>query len=341
MIKRTRRILVGACNLGSGANGIDEGQLVPLINKTDVIWSIEPAIDALVIARGLSNDIDKDPSAIKRETYRSCPILRGKVKSARYLTYDAPVEQVTTVTYTGLNLEDMSELTITILYQDTKGFMGNRQYRKTYSVLNQTGAVIAPNTNNTGYIDLLVAKINRDPHRRVKASRTPGSSILTLTALPIAAGRSSLNDIDEFTQVKFETSSIVSEINDNGLSVDNVLGEVAITQQPVRGTGYWASVRDIEKYCKAYDGLTNRTIFPVPSMDSTWMTGKDVEYDLLTIDHYIPYDAPDSYEKWAEHTTIIAIPHCNSTPSTDILTITGALVALGVTVEGFSMGGQP
>lgn len=335
MIKRTRRILVGACNLGSGPNGIDEGQLVPLINKTDVIWSIEPAIDALIIARGLTNEIDDDPSAIRRETYRSCPILRGKVKSARYLTYDAPVEQVTDITFTA-NLEDMSELTITILYQDTKGFMGNRQYRKTYSVLNQTGAIMTP----AEIVDELVLKINRDAHRRIQATDVGiGGDVLTLTGLPIAAGRSSLNDIDEFTQVKFDVSSIVSEINDNGLSVDNTFGTIATTT-PVRGSGYWASVRDIEKYCKAYDGLTNRTIFPVPSMDSTWMTGKDVEYDLLTIDHYIPYDAPDSYEKWAEHTTIIAIPYCNSTPSVDVLTITGALEALGVTVEGFSMG-QP
>lgn len=334
MIKRTRRILVGACNEG-GDSPILEGQIVPLINKTDVILSVEPSIDALVIARGLTNAIDDDPSALQLETYRSCPILKGKVKSAKYLAYEAPTEQETTVTYTGLNLEDMSELTITVLYQDTKGFLGNRQYRKTYSVLNQTGAAIAPDTNNTGYIDLLVAKINRDPHRRIEASRTPASSVLTLTALPIAAGRSSLNDIDEFTQVKFEVSSIVSEINDNGLSVDNALGLVATTAL-TRGTGYWASVRDIEKYCKAYDGLTNRTIFPVPSMDSTWMTTKDETYHLITIDHYVPYDAPDSYEKWAEHTTIIAFPVCSSAISLDSKGIISALTALDVVVEGWT-----
>lgn len=332
MIKRTRRILVGACNVG-GNSPIAEGQIVPLINKTDVIWSVEPSIDALVVARGLTNAIADDPSDLERETYRSCPILRGKVKSARFLDYVAPVEQVTTIAFAA-NLEDMSELTITVLYQDTKGFLGNRQYRKTYSVLNQTGAVMNP----AKIVDLLVPKINGDAHRRIQAADAGNS--MTLTGLPITAGRTSLNDIDEFTQVKFEASSVVSEINDNGLSVDNTFGTVTLTTPASRGTGYWASVRDIEKYCKAYDGLTNRTIFPVPTMDSTWMTEKDETYSLLTIEHYIPYDAPDSYEKWAEHTTVIAFPSAcddgkgGTELSPDALAVVAALDALGVTVGG-------
>jgi hypothetical protein len=77
---------------------------------------------------------------------------------------------------------------------------------------------------------------------------------------------------------------------------------------PTYGSGNWEQIRDLENDVQGYLGVSNLTHFPVIRPD--YETVVDETYDIVVIEHDVPYQSPDNqYVKQAPQTTVIVIPY--------------------------------
>ena len=103
----------------------------------------------------------------------------------------------------------------------------------------------------------------------------------------------SLTDINEFRQVRFEA---LNYIDADGYPTE--WGASVATTAASAGSGNWVQIRDLEKYALGYKGITNLTNFPVPSAASNLYTVVAETYDVFTIESLVPYKSSDnSYTK--------------------------------------------
>jgi len=154
--------------------------------------------------------------------------------------------------------------------------------------------VVADSTTPSDLTDAFVLKINKDKEARVTAENSGGDLVITGKDV----SNDDLNAIDEYRQVNFEIF----------LASDN-FEDVTITynQDPHPGNGNPKLVRDKEKLSLGYEGVTNKTHFPV--IDPDRMTNMDKWYDSIIIEHDKLYIAADNeYEKEAPLRTEIYIP---------------------------------
>jgi len=223
----------------------------------------------------------------------SAPINGNYIISAAGKKYDAKGEQTTTFTDAACAVVVGTELVLRIVYKDLDEHPG--QFAHSYHYTIPTGATTA--TINAA----LVAKINKHTGRRVTAS---GTTTLILTAREIADCCTTLTDINEFRQVRFE--AFLNYIDADGYPTE--WGATVATTAADAGSGNWEQIRDLEKWALGYKGITNFTNFPVPSAVSNRYTVVDNTYDVFTIESNVSYKAPDNnYTKLTPVTTVIAI----------------------------------
>jgi len=230
-----------------------------------------------------------------RRIKMSGPIVGAKVKNYNAEAYSAKSEQTATIDFTGLTPVVGTEYLIRIRYRDIVEHPGQftqtYRYVSTTAVLDTWGAAIA-------------LKINKHTGRRVNATYTDGTDALLLTAREIPECCTTLNDIDKFSMVRFE--AYANYVTSSGVwaiipSTSTTVTYVAANE----GSGNWEQIRDIEKDLLGYRGISNKTHFPV--ILPTYDTVVDATYNMINIEHDVPYQSPDnSYVKETAQSTMLA-----------------------------------
>ena len=312
MLQRTNKLLIGKdisrdtqvvdgalITTTVGSTGLADGEIVVLDKNFKVLAAGATIADSdiIYICQGTGETYSYTneagtASTSNRRLIFSDPIQGSLVKSYKGVSYDAKSEQTDVWDLTGVTPVVGTEYFVRIVYKDMNEHPG--QFTQTYRI------IAAGTTLATDLIDALDAKINAHSGRRVNATNT--ATTLTLTGRPIPECTTSVNDIEEFRMVEFE--SFINYIDSDGNWAE--LGVTSMTRTPADyGSGTWEAVRDMEKRALPYRGVTNFTMFPVKV--PTVNTSASATYDLIVIEHDKSYLSPDNqYIKQAPLTTIIA-----------------------------------
>lgn len=241
-----------------------------------------------------------------RKLIFSDPIEGALVKNYSGKAYTATSQQATVFTCTNLVVTAGIELVLRIVYKDLQEQKGGGQFVHSYHYTCVTGDTVDT------VADALMDLVNAHNGRRVAATVTAGSDLLTLTAIAIPAGSSTLNDIDEYMMVTFD--AYLNYIDTDGNPQESLATKA--TTEAVYGNGTWTLVRDMEKAYKGYRGFTNQVTFPIAGPD--WSTVKDETYDTVVIEHSKSYIAPDNtYTKNTPLKTLLFIPNTATTNQMD------------------------
>lgn len=293
-------------NGGSAIQAASEGEIFVLDKNKNILAAGSTVSDSNTIyiaeVTGVSQTYaNAEGTSITAKTVLiSDPIDGSKVTNYSAKAYAAKVER--TAAFTLANTTAGREVAVRIVYNDVIEHPG--QFTHTYRYF-QSGTAATDAT-------ALTAIINKHTGRRVTASVS--SATVTLTALAIPECTSSLTNIDKFSMVDFEV--FIWYVDTAGSRVDYNL---TITYNAsTTGSGNWAQVRDAEKYVITNQfGPTNRTYFPV--VQPTIRTVKDITYNTINIESYIPYRAADSTYKKSPISTKIFL---NATTTTNGQTAT-------------------
>ena len=298
-ISRDAQVVAGATIVTSvGSTGLADGEVV-VLDKDFLVLAAGATIadsDIIYICQGTSltysyTNEQGTEVTFNRRIILSDPIQGSLVRSYKGISYDAKSEQIDSWDLTGITPVVGTEYFVRIVYKDMNEHPG--QFTQTYRIV-ATGATLA-----TNLIDALDAKINAHSGRRVNATNT--ATTLVLTGREIPECTTALTDLEEFRMVEFESFINYIDSDGNWTSLGATLTRTAADY----GSGEWEQVRDMEKRALPYRGVHNFTMFPVqtPAQD----TVKDETYDFIVIEHDKSYVSPDNqYVKQAPLTTVIA-----------------------------------
>jgi hypothetical protein len=300
-IARDAQVTDGATIVTVTASGnLKEGEIV-ILDKNKLVLGTDGTVgtdDTIYVCQGTGETFSyslPDGTAVtgSRKLRMSDPIKGSLVKSYKSKPGAAKTEQVTTITVTGLTPVEGSEYLLRIVYKDMCEHPG--QFTQTYRYI-ATDNTLATLTHQ------IMDKVNAHSGRRVQATEASGTTIV-LTGLPIPG----------CTMVEF--NAFLNYIDDDGNWAE--FGAPVTTVPAYYGLGTWEQVRDLEKECWGYLGITNRTHYPV--INPSVQTQVDDLYDLIVIEHENDYLSPDNqYVKNTPLTTILAI-HNAASQQTEIL----------------------
>lgn len=290
---------------------IAEGEVIVLDKDKEVMaaGATYTDTDTIFICAGTGDTFDYTNEAgttvtDARRVIFSDPIEGALVKSYVGNGYTASSEQGTTLDITGLTVVADTEYVLRIVYKDLNEHPG--QFTQSYRYIAESGDDI----DDVGAA--LVALVQADKGRRVNATYTSGTDVITLTGRAIPECTTSVNDIDEYWMVEFDAFLNYVDASDNWVDWGASKGTLAATY----GSGNWEQIRDIEKLGLGYRGITNNTHFPVVKPDLA--TVKDETYDMIVIEHDKSYRSPDNqYGKETILTTIIAVPNTSTSNQMD------------------------
>jgi hypothetical protein len=316
MFNRPKKVLIGkdvawTANDGvamhiSGGTGLNketaEGEVLILnkyfFNSTNAASTYGlDGFDQIVIAQCLADTYDYQGetgvAVTGAKKFRfSDPIDGALLKNVTVNKYTAKAEQITVIT-TSLSTTVGVTHVLRIQYRDLQDQKGGGQFVHSYRYTNVTG-------DTTDTINhALMTLVNGHAGARVVATHNVGTS-LTLTGKPIPSCTTSLNDIDQFTMVEFDTFL-------NYVDADGYLAETASTiavTAAVYGSGTWELVRDQEREALGNKGITNLTHFPVIQPALTVV--KSTNYDSIIFEHAQAYRSSDNqYIKTTPLKTIV------------------------------------
>ncbi|MHA1198094.1 MAG: hypothetical protein ACTSQF_01870 [Candidatus Heimdallarchaeaceae archaeon] len=310
MMERVNKVFIGK-DINRTATGSDyeslletivEGEIIildknkTLIDGSAITYVEGSATDTIFVAQGTSEQVvftGEDGTVFTtRKTLLSSPIEARLVVNYHGQDFVVKAEQATTLTFTGVPVLG-TEYIIRIVYKDIKEHPG--QFTQTYRHIATALDVASLDV----FTDSLAAKVNAHTGRRVQATET--STTVVLTGKPIPECTTNISDIDEFDMVEFDVFML--RVNSDGDWVDAVdgTGLTALTNvnvAPVFGQGNWEQVRDAEKLALGYIGVSNKTHFPVLSPDANVIKGTGAAtggyYDTITIEHNKSYVAPNN-----------------------------------------------
>jgi hypothetical protein len=276
------------------SDNIAEGEVIVLDKDKNILSAGATIADtsSIFIAEGLGetysyvNEAGTSVTGVRK--WRCSDEIKGNsVVEYSAKSYSAPVQAVWTIDAAGWTPVAGNEYILKIVYKDIDS--GIKQFSHTYHYIAGTDTL---DTEMAGIVSL----INKDSKRRVVAAYTSGTDTFTLTALAIDDD-STVNSIDEYRQVNFEVFNTTENIT---------WTSSALSVGPQPGSGYWKQVRDEEKWSEGYDGITNRTAFPVIKPDMR--TVKDETYDVVVIRHKNWYTSAMGREEQVDLTTKLFLP---------------------------------
>jgi len=329
MLKRTDKLLIGKdisrdaqvvaeATLAtiSASTGMAEGELV-VLDKFKLVLTAGDTIadtDTIFICQGSGETFDYTNeagtlTATNRKLLFSDAIEGAKVRKFLARSYTAKAEEVSTLTVTGLTAVAGTEYLIRVIYKDIKERPA--PFTQTYRVI----ASAADAASLDVFTDSIAAKINAHSGRRVNA--TESATTVVLTGRPIPECTSGVTDIDKFVMVEFDAYAL--EVNSDGVQIaldSGITTNAWVTTGPTYGSGTWEKIRDLEKAQLGHIGLSNKTQFPViaPDMDVV----KDETYDLIIIEHDKTYLAPNNQGvEVTSLSTVVAIPDNAAGPASN------------------------
>ena len=310
------------------------------IDRTSSLQITDPSTTATYIAEGEVIVVDKDKNLLaagstvadtdtiyigvgSSETYDYTLPSGTAVEDGRVINWSAPIKGSLVKSYKGLSADNAAterkatinfdgastfapvvgtEYVLRIVYKDIPEHPG--QFTETFRV---TATSVTPGV----LTDLFVAEINKLGPSGTYESRVTATddTDLVITGKVIPYNNTN-EEIDEYRQVDFD----VFLFSDNFSDVT-----VTYNTEAHPGNGNPKVVRDREKMAQSYEGVTNRTHFPVvkPSQ-SVVMTNW---YDSIIIESAVDYVAADNeYTKYANVSTEVYIP-TNALQTADILAV--------------------
>jgi hypothetical protein len=342
MLQKTTKIFIGKdiTRDGQVSDGVktpvivESGNLVSgeivILDKYHLVLGTDGTIgnsDVIYVCQGTGETFSyslPNGTAVtsSRKVRMSDPIKGALVKSVLGKNHAVKSEQVTTITVTGLTPVVGTEYLIRIVYKDMNEHPG--QFTQTYRYT-ATNATLA--TFTLGFMN----KINAHGGRRVQATESSATTIV-LTGLPIPGCTTGLSDFDKFSMVEFD--AFLNYVDADGNWAD--FGAAVTTVAASYGVGTWEQVRDMEKECWGYLGVTNRTHYPVTLPDVATVVG--TSYDLIVIEHDADYLSPDNqYTKTTPLTTILALYEGASQNTTILAALDPWILTLPGTFPGISL----
>lgn len=228
----------------------------------------------------------------------------SRVKNYNGTSYSAKVEAAAALPAITDTIVAGTEYVLVVVFKGDLAAMHPGQSKETYRYIAKTGDA------STDVYDGLVAKVNkrykntitRYNHNLVNAVNNAG--VLEITAEEIPSCNNSVDDIDEFVQNQFV---VYLNYVDSDYQWSEVTTASAITYTAgERGAGTWQLIRDVEKHAQSYQGVSNRTHFPVikPAMRVV----KSSTYDQIVIEHDTQFRTPDNqYNKETSLVEVIAL----------------------------------
>ena len=311
MLQRTNKILIGkdinrdaqvvdgaTITTTAGSTGLASGEIV-VLDKNFAVLAPGKTIadtDIIYICQGTGDTFDYVNEAgtsvtSNRRLILSDPIEGAKVRKYLGEAYSAKSEQIDSWALAAVTPVVGTEYFVRIVYKDMNEHPG--QFTQTYRI-------IADGTDaDANLVDLLQAKINAHSGRRVNA--TSSTTTLILTGREISSCCTGLNDLEEFRMVEFESFINYIDSDGNWANAGGTLTRTAASY----GSGNWEQIRDYENRALPYRGITNFTQYPVIKPDN--FTVVDSTYNLVVIEHDRSYLSPDNqYVKQAPLTTVLA-----------------------------------
>lgn len=316
-ISRDAQVVAGAqLDTITKSTGLAAGEVV-VLDKNKVVLAAGATIadsDTIYIVQSTADTFDytnKAGTAVtgNRKIKMSGPIVGAKVKKYEGQAYSAKSEQSSVVDLTGWTPVVGTEYLIRIVYKDINEHPG--QFTQTYRHVATTATL---DTEGAA----LAAKVNAHKGRRVTATYATSGDTLTIAGREIPECCTALTDIDRFSMVEFDVYFNYVTSAGQWATIPSTSTTVTTTDASY-GSGNWEQVRDIEKDVRGYRGISNLTHFPViePTMD----TVVDATYNLIVIEHDVPYQSPDNqYVKDAPQTTVLAfVVPSSGTQQTSVL----------------------
>jgi len=319
MLKRTDKLLIGKDisrdnAVAAGASlaticatgGIASGEVVVLDKFKLVLTAGDTIVDTDYIficqATGETFDYTNEAGTLtsaNRKLLFSDKIEGAKVRKFLGRSHVVKAEQVSTITVTGMTAVAGTEYLIRIVYKDIKEHPG--QFTQTYRII----ADAADAASLDVFTDSVAAKINAHSGRRVQATESATTIILTGREIPECC--SGLTDIDKFSMTEFDAIALEVNSDGNQIALDSgITTNAFVTTGPTYGSGNWEQIRDLEKAYLGHIGISNKTQFPIIQPDMC--TVVDDTFDLIIIEHDTTYLAPNNQGvETTPLTTIVAL----------------------------------
>ena len=273
---------------------------------SDVIYIAEGSVDTY----NYTNEAGTSVVGARRLIV-SDPINGKYVKSYNGTAYAAKTECTATVAAISGTITAGTEYVLKFIYKDITEHPG--QFTQTYRYVAKSG------DTSQSIFNGLRARIAKHTGARISAS---GTTTLIATAKPIPSATSKVDSINDMWMVEFDVRFTYLDSEGNHQLVPAVVTTTAKSQ----GKGTWESIRDLEKKCMSYRGVTNFTQFPVIKPD--FRTEKGATYTTITIAHETPYMTPNNqYTATAGKELVIAINGATANQGDNIETRLNAWMA--------------
>lgn len=262
MLQYVNSVLVGKAQSANAKTMADAvaGDVLMFNNQGALISTPAEAASADAIKLGLVTG--KTQSYVKADgTTEDIKVLqysniipKNSIREYNPFTFMALKEDKITIDFGAFTPVVGNRYVLRIIYQDLYEHPG--QFTHTYEV-------IASSDTLSKLIDRFVLQINKDTRRRVVATKT--DSTIVLTALPKNdnEGKESINI---YTQVSMIAVLYYTNPNATGFASKNKYPLDGVTVSKVAGTpgkGNAKLIRDREQAALSYKGIMNRTWFPV------------------------------------------------------------------------------
>jgi hypothetical protein len=309
MLARVTSLLIGkdidrtASLVITGASeNIADGEVVVLDKNKNILLAANASVDfsdVIYIVQALGTTYTyTNPSGTSvtcRRLKFSNPIEGKLVKKFSAVPFDVKGEK--TVSFAAITgpLTVGTEWCLRVVYKDIHEKRG--QFTKTYRFT-------ATATTSADVYNGLRAAIRNDAGARITVN-ADNTAALVLTGKEITSCTSTLTDIDKFSMVDFD--AFLTYITSTGYHATATGGATKTDTNVEYGSGNWEQVRDLEKGEWGYEGITNRTQFPVILPVQTAVV--DTTYNTIVIESDRHYQSPDNqYVKYAPMTTIVCLP---------------------------------
>lgn len=328
-IDRTVAVVDGA-DMTTLQENLVEGEIVVLdknFNAAIGAGVTYDVTDTIFIAEGSSESFETtnpDGTTLTgRRLIISSPINGAGVTTYNGESYSAKSEAVAVIPAITDTIVAGTEYVLRIVYKGDIAAQVPGQNTETFRYIAKSG------DDSDAVLDGLATRVNRRSHnegiRRGRKSLITASFStpnLTLTARPVLSCTTSVDDIDELVMNDFDV--YLNYVDSDYLWTQVTTSGITYTGAD-KGVGTWELVRDIEKHAQSYEGIMNRTWFPIikPAM----RTVKGATYDIISIEHDAKFRTPDNqYNKETSLATQIALP-VDAGQATDIVATLNAWMA--------------
>jgi hypothetical protein len=290
-LERPYKILIGKDGIEANATGLanlEVGEIAVIEKDGTILAGALSTTEYIQIVQGT---VDGPKFSDK--------IYGASVKAYKGASFAAAVEQISMIGYNG-NAGDIEGGSVAVgeefsFHVVIKGFdkdlYSTRQLRKSFSY-------VAEAATQASVADGLKARLVGDAAFQDGATAKAGALIrvdvlssganrgIKLTALAQVPGK-----LDEGEQVIFEIGldkgfTAATQIDELGyIYLDGAAPTATSTQSvlPVKGTGTYQAVKDMEEFAQGFQGISNKRGFPVKDYPSYAVEGQ--AYNILVIEH--------------------------------------------------------